>query len=117
MESSSTTAVVEKTRSLGGFTDQDMAVGETKLSDLDPSQVVKKYQINSQDTGSPEVQVALLTRRLAVLAKHFATNPKDHHSRRGMLNIISQRKQLLQYLRRESVVRYRNTLSALGLRK
>ena len=101
MESSSTTAVVEKTRSLGGFTDQDMAVGETKLSDLDPSQVVKKYQINSQDTGSPEVQVALLTRRLAILAKHFAT----------------QRKQLLQYLRRESVVRYRNTLSALGLRK
>ena len=79
--------------------------------------IVKEHARAQNDTGSPEVQVALLTRRLAILAKHFATNPKDHHSRRGMLNIISQRKQLLQYLRRESVVRYRNTLSALGLRK
>jgi small subunit ribosomal protein S15 len=117
MESSSTTPVVDKARNLGGFSEQDMAVGAKTLSGLNPSEVVKKYQINSQDTGSPEVQVALLTRRLEILTKHFATNPKDHHSRRGMMNIISQRKQLLAYLRRESVERYRNTLSALGLRK
>lgn len=117
MESSSTTPVVEKARNLGGFSEQDMAVGASKLSGLSPSEVVKKHQINSQDTGSPEVQVALLTRRLEILTKHFATNPKDHHSRRGMMDIISQRKQLLSYLRRESVERYRNTLSALGLRK
>jgi small subunit ribosomal protein S15 len=117
MESSSTTAVNDKARNLGGFSEQDLAVGEANIADLDPSQVVKKYQRNSQDTGSPEVQVALLTRRLAILSKHFSTNPKDHHSRRGMMNLISQRKQLLSYLRHESVERYRNTLSALGLRK
>ena len=90
MESSSTTAVVEKTRSLGGFTDQDMAVGETKLSDLDPSQVVKKYQINSQDTGSPEVQVALLTRRLAILAKQY-TSCHLHRLRRDRIAIRSDK--------------------------
>lgn len=114
MESSSTG---EKTKALSGFTDADMALGAIKLSDMNPQDVVKKYQINTQDTGSPEVQVALLTRRLEILTKHFSTNPKDHHSRRGMMNIISQRKQMLQFLRRESVERYRNTLSALGLRK
>ena len=113
MEASST---ADKTQVLSGFTEQDMVLG-VSLATMEPSQVVKKYQINSQDTGSPEVQVALLTRRLEILTKHFSSNPKDHHSRRGMMNIISQRKQMLQYLRKESVERYRNTLSALGLRK
>lgn len=114
MESSTT---AENTKALSGFTDADMALSAVKLSAMQPQDVVKKYQINSQDTGSPEVQVALLTRRLEILTKHFSTNPKDHHSRRGMMNIISQRKQMLQFLRRESVERYRKTLSALGLRK
>ena len=107
----------DKAQVLSGFSQQDLEVGAGALSQLEPQDVIKKYQINSQDTGSPEVQVALLTRRLEILSKHFSTNPKDHHSRRGMMNIISQRKQLLQYLRSESVTRYRNTLSALGLRK
>lgn len=102
---------------ISGFTESDVALGDVSLAQLAPQDVVKKYQINSQDTGSPEVQIALLTRRLEMLTKHFSTNPKDHHSRRGMMNIISQRKQLLQFLRRESVQRYRSTLSALGLRK
>lgn len=114
MESSTT---AEKPTTLSGFTEQDMALGAVKLSAMEPQDVIKKYQINTQDTGSPEVQVALLTRRLEILSKHFSTNPKDHHSRRGMMNIISQRKQLLSYLKKESVQRYRNTLSALGLRK
>ena len=114
MESSTT---AEKTKAISGFTDAEMALSAVKLSAMESQDVVKKYQINSQDTGSPEVQVALMTRRLEILAKHFATNPKDHHSRRGMMNIISQRKQMLQFLRRESVERYKNTLSALGLRK
>ena len=114
MESSTT---AEKPTTLSGLTEQDMAVGAVSLSAMGPQDVIKKYQINSQDTGSPEVQVALLTRRLEILSKHFSTNPKDHHSRRGMMNIISQRKQLLSYLKQESVQRYRNTLSALGLRK
>lgn len=102
---------------LSGFTEQDIQVGSVSLATLEPQDVIKKFQTHSQDTGSPEVQVALLTRRLEIQSKHFATNPKDHHSRRGMMNIISQRKQLLQFLRKESVTRYRNTLSALGLRK
>lgn len=114
MESSTT---AEKAQPLSGFTEADMALGAVSLAGMEPQEVVKKYQINSQDTGSPEVQVALLTRRLEILTKHFSTNPKDHHSRRGMMNIISQRKQMLQFLRKESVERYRNTLSALGLRK
>ena len=114
MESSTT---AEKPNTLSGSTEQEMAVGAVSLSAMGPQDVIKKYQINSQDTGSPEVQVALLTRRLEILTKHFSTNPKDHHSRRGMMNIISQRKQLLSYLKHESVQRYRNTLSALGLRK
>jgi len=114
MESSTT---AEKPQTLSGFTEADMSVGAVPLAGMEPQDVIKKYQINSQDTGSPEVQVALLTRRLEILSKHFSTNPKDHHSRRGMMNIISQRKQLLQFLRRENVGRYRNTLSALGLRK
>ena len=79
--------------------------------------LMEKFATHKGDTGSPEVQVALLTRRLEILSQHFSTNPKDHHSRRGMMNIISQRKQLLSYLKKESVQRYRNTLSALGLRK
>lgn len=114
MESSTT---AENTQPLSGFTNADMALGAVSLAGMEPQEVIKKYQINSQDTGSPEVQVALLTRRLEILTKHFSTNPKDHHSRRGMMNIISQRKQMLQFLRGESVERYRNTLSALGLRK
>ena len=83
----------------------------------DKKQIIDDFSQHKGDTGSPEVQVALLTRRLEILTKHFSTNPKDHHSRRGMMNIISQRKQLLSYLKQESVQRYRNTLSALGLRK
>lgn len=88
-----------------------------ELLALDSVSLVKKFQRHSQDSGSPEVQIALLTQRLAVLAKHFSTNPKDHHSRRGMLNLISRRKGLLSYLKSEDISRYRNTLAALGLRK
>jgi small subunit ribosomal protein S15 len=104
-------------RRTDAFTQEDLAVGALNLSKLEKQEVVSKFQRNSQDTGSPEVQIALLTRRLETLTKHFSTNPKDHHSRRGMMDIISQRKQLLQYLRREDLNRYRATLAALGLRK
>jgi small subunit ribosomal protein S15 len=117
MESSSNNETVESGRYTGGFTAEDVAVGSLSLSEKDPSEVVKQFQINSQDSGSPEVQIALLTRRLEILSKHFAKFPKDNHSRKGMMDIISRRKQMLRYLKRESVVRYRNTISALGLRK
>lgn len=96
---------------------EDVTTGAIDLSALETQEVISKFQRNSQDTGSPEVQVALLTKRLVTLTKHFGSNPKDHHSRRGMMNIISQRKRMLQYLRSEDVMRYRNTIAALGLRK
>jgi small subunit ribosomal protein S15 len=93
------------------------ALQGAELAAMGKDQVISKFQRSTSDTGSPEVQIALLTQRLVVLAKHFAAKPKDLHSRRGMMNLISQRKQLLQYLRNEDVNRYRTTIAALGLRK
>ena len=69
------------------------------------------------DTGSPEVQVALLTSRISYLTEHFKSNKKDHHSRRGLLAMVSQRRKLLDYLKRESVERYQSLIARLGLRK
>lgn len=117
MNSSSENTSETGKRSMGAVTAEDVAVGSLNLSAKDPSQIVKQFQVNSQDCGSPEVQIALLTRRLEILTSHFAKYPKDHHSRKGMMDIISRRKRMLQYLKREDVVRYRNTISTLGLRK
>lgn len=117
MESSDATEVAKTTRNMGGFVAEDLETGTLKLSSQEQSEVIKKFQINSQDCGSPEVQIALMTRRLEILAKHFASNPKDNHSKKGMLDIISNRKSLLHYLRHEDVTRYRKTIAALGLRK
>ncbi len=115
--SSSENATSVTGREMGGFTAEDVAVGSLRLSEKDPSEIVRQFQRNSQDCGSPEVQIALLTRRLEILTNHFAKYPKDNHSRKGMMDIISQRKQMLRYLKGEDVARYRNTISALGLRK
>lgn len=117
MESSSTASAGESKKHAGAYTQEDIATGSLNLSAKDQSEVIKKFQRNSQDCGSPEVQIALLTRRLEILAKHFGTNPKDYHSRKGMMDIISRRKRMLHYLRHEDVARYRSTISALGLRK
>ena len=81
------------------------------------SEVITQYQIKEGDTGSSEVQVALLTKRLAVLAGHFSSHHNDKHSRRGMMRLISQRKRLLDYLKNENVDRYRTLIASLGLRK
>ena len=81
------------------------------------SDVISKFKINEKDTGSPEVQIALITKRLEQLSSHFGSHPKDIHSQRGMFAMISRRKRLLQYLRKENIDRYRATISALGLRK
>lgn len=117
MESSSEKVAAESSRQVSGFTAEDVALGSQRLSDRDPSDVVRQFQRNSQDCGSPEVQIALLTRRLEILTGHFSKYPKDNHSRKGMLDIISRRKQMLRYLKNEDITRYRNTISALGLRK
>lgn len=79
--------------------------------------VIDTHRRHESDTGSPEVQVALLTERITHLTEHFKTHKKDHHSRRGLLKLVSQRRRLLNYLKNKDVVRYRNILAALQLRK
>lgn len=79
--------------------------------------LVGQYRIHDTDTGSPEVQVALLTNRIAYLTEHFKTNAKDHHSRRGLLKLVSRRRRLLDYLKDESPERYSRLIERLGLRK
>ncbi len=81
------------------------------------AQVVKQYQRAGNDTGSPEVQVALLTERINGLTEHFKTNVKDFHSRRGLLMLVSQRRKLLDYLKRKNADKYRSVIERLGLRK
>lgn len=87
---------------------------------LEPEQkqeIVKKFQKHSKDTGSPEVQIALLTARINHLTEHFKTHPKDHHSRRGLLKMVGKRRKLLEYLKREDFERYQKVVKKLGLRK
>jgi small subunit ribosomal protein S15 len=81
------------------------------------SQIVKDFQRAQSDTGSPEVQVALLTARINGLTGHFKANAKDHHSRRGLLKMVSQRRKLLDYLKGTNADSYRNLIERLGLRK
>ena len=81
------------------------------------AQIVKDYQRKQSDTGSPEVQVALLTARITELTEHFKVHVKDHHSRRGLLRMVSQRRKLLDYLKRSNVEKYRTLIDRLGLRK
>jgi small subunit ribosomal protein S15 len=81
------------------------------------AQVVKQYQRAANDTGSPEVQVALLTERINALTGHFKTHGKDFHSRRGLLKLVSQRRKLLDYLKRSDADKYRSIIERLGLRK
>ncbi|GAA5185424.1 30S ribosomal protein S15 [Niveibacterium umoris] len=81
------------------------------------AQIVADFQRAKGDTGSPEVQIALLTARINDLTGHFKTHVKDHHSRRGLLALVSQRRKLLDYLKRKEVDRYRSVIERLGLRK
>lgn len=79
--------------------------------------LINDYQVHDSDTGSPEVQVALLTERINELTEHFKTHKKDHHSRRGLLKLVGQRRRLLDYLKGQSLDRYHQTIERLGLRK
>jgi small subunit ribosomal protein S15 len=83
----------------------------------DKQATVQQYQRASNDTGSPEVQVALLTARINHLSPHFAEHKKDHHSRQGLLRLVNQRRKLLDYLKRKDSERYRTLIERLGLRK
>ena len=87
------------------------------VNTADKARIVTEFQRKQGDTGSPEVQVALLTERINGLTGHFKSNTKDHHSRRGLLRMVSQRRSLLDYLKRTNLDRYRATIERLGLRK
>ena len=81
------------------------------------TQIISEHARSEGDTGSPEVQVAVLSRRISELTEHLKTHPKDHHSRRGLLVMVGRRRRLLEYLRREDVQRYRDLIAKLGLRR
>lgn len=80
-------------------------------------ELIQKFQKHEGDTGSPEVQIALLSERITYLTEHFRTHKKDHHSRRGLLKIVGQRRRLLDYLKQKDVERYRSVIQELGIRR
>ncbi len=84
---------------------------------IDTSKVIDEHKCGDNDTGSPEVQVALLTARITHLTDHFKTHKKDHHSRRGLLQMVNQRRSLLDYLHRKDAPRYKALIEKLGLRR
>ena len=89
-----------------------MAVVQERTREL-----VQTYRLHGTDTGSPEVQVALLTNRIGYLTEHFKSHRKDHHSRRGLLKLVGQRRRLLDYLKQRDFQRYKSVIERLGIRK
>jgi small subunit ribosomal protein S15 len=80
-------------------------------------EILGKFGVHPTDTGSPEIQIALLSERIKYLTEHFKTHKKDHHSRRGLLKLVGQRKRMLSYLRKKDAERYRTLIQELGIRK
>lgn len=87
------------------------------LTTVDKQKLIEKFKKHDNDTGSPEVQVAILTARIKYLTEHFKTHKHDHHSRRGLLKLVGQRRRLLNYLKRKELKRYQDLIRELGLRK
>jgi small subunit ribosomal protein S15 len=87
------------------------------LSKVQKTQVIAGVQTHARDTGSPEVQVAILSERINYLTEHFKTHAKDHHSRRGLMKLVGQRRRLLDYLKGKDLKRYRGLIEKLGIRK
>ena len=87
------------------------------LTSEDKQEIIEKYKIHERDTGSSKVQVALLTKRINDLTEHFKAHPKDHHSRRGLLKMVGQRRRFLSYLRKKDPTQYTALIQELGLRK
>ncbi len=79
--------------------------------------IISSYKVHEKDTGSPEVQIAILSERISYLTEHFKIHKKDHHSRRGLLKLVSQRRSMLDYLKKSSKARYEKVVERLGLRK
>jgi small subunit ribosomal protein S15 len=84
---------------------------------MEKTDVITQFRTHGTDTGSPEVQIALLSNRITYLTEHFKTHAKDHHSRRGLLKLVGQRRRLLDYLKSTDVERYRTIIEKLGIRK
>lgn len=89
-----------------------MAISQERKTEL-----IEEYRVHETDTGSPEVQIAVLTEEINTLNEHLRAHKKDHHSRRGLLKMVGRRKHLLTYIRNKDVTRYRNIISKLGLRR
>lgn len=87
------------------------------LAAEEKTSLINEYRVHKTDTGSPEVQVALLTKNIAHLTEHFKTHKKDHHSRRGLLMMVARRRKLLDYLKGRSPERYKNLILSLGIRR
>ncbi len=87
------------------------------LTSTDKQEIIDKYRIHEKDTGSSNVQIALLTKRINDLTSHFKLHPKDHHSRRGLLKLVGQRRRLLNYINRRDPNEYKTLIQGLGLRK
>jgi small subunit ribosomal protein S15 len=87
------------------------------LTNESKSDLIQSYRVHESDTGSPEVQVALLTTKIQYLTEHFKVHEKDHHSRQGLLKMVGKRRRLLDYLKKKDVGRYREIIARLGLRK
>ncbi|HEY0590237.1 MAG TPA: 30S ribosomal protein S15 [Thermoanaerobaculia bacterium] len=81
------------------------------------TEIISQYKVHESDTGSPEVQIALLSNRINYLTDHFKSHAKDHHSRRGLLKLVGQRRRLLDYLKKKDAERYRSVIDKLGIRK
>ena len=80
-------------------------------------EIIERFKVHETDTGSPEVQIALLTSRIKYLTDHFKVHKKDHHSRRGLLKLVGQRRRLINYLKKKDVEKYRDLIKELGIRK
>jgi len=109
--------VISPTKSLvsGDFKNEE--VKPLALTPEKKQEIIKSYQIHENDTGSPEVQIAILTDRINYLNEHLKANKKDHHSRRGLLKMVGQRRSLLDYLKKNDFERYRTIVTRLGLRR
>ncbi|MBA3018545.1 MAG: 30S ribosomal protein S15 [Proteobacteria bacterium] len=83
----------------------------------DKKQLIEQYKLHETDTGSPEVQIGLLTHRISYLTEHFKVHKKDHHSRRGLLILVGRRRKLLNYVKNNDITRYRTIIANLGLRR
>lgn len=87
------------------------------LTQEEKNSIIAEFKIHDTDTGSPEVQIAILSKQIEILNEHLRTHKKDHHSRRGLLKMVGKRRNLLTYLRNKDVTRYRNVVQKLGLRR